>query len=586
MTESSPHDWRQRFADTAELLPGIICELNLDFRITYVNQAAYEMAGYTNADFEKGVFIGQLLHPDDAQRGSENLQRILKGERIGAQEYRIVGTDGRVKTFLTQTAPIHVEGKVWGLRSCLVDITETKNAEINRRRSEERFQRVFDLSPVGLALIDHQGNLLEVNQAFKTMLGRGAGVGLSDLVNLSAEHQTQLATGASVMFDAFFESGNERPALETAWLITPLPGPEPGGIALLAQVEDVTLRRQIERSRLAEAQAEADRNKSLVEELRKQVRGDAVCEGMVSRVPAMRKVFEALPLLAKVTTTVLVSGESGTGKELIAKALHRLSDRQNGPFVALNTSALPDNLLESELFGYKAGAFTDAKKDKPGRFALAEGGTLFLDEIGDISPAMQIRLLRVLQERVYEPLGSTTPVRADVRVVAATNRDLNDMVQAGEFRRDLYYRLNVLSLTLPPLRERLADVPLLVEHFVRQFNLGFGKNIQGVTESAMDALLAHDFPGNIRELENALEHAFVYCKQELIDVGHLPEALIKTDPRPNLPSLSSYKNFADLEKAYILTVLAETPNRSEAAKRLGLHRSTLHRKLQSLGLEE
>ncbi len=239
----------------------------------------------------------------------------------------------------------------------------------------------------------------------------------------------------------------------------------------------------------------------------------------------IQKVMDMISRVAFSSATVLITGESGTGKELVARAIHGHSRRRSKRFVAINCGALPDTLLESELFGYKAGAFTDAKRDKPGRFAIAEGGTILLDEIGDISPAMQARLLRVLQERVYEPLGSVEPVRADVRIIAATAKDLHRLVAEGKFREDLFYRIHVVRLELPALRERREDIPLLVDHFIARFNRIQGRDIAGVSEDVLAALMRHDFPGNVRELENVIEHAFVLCRGPLIERRHLPPHL-------------------------------------------------------------
>ena len=234
----------------------------------------------------------------------------------------------------------------------------------------------------------------------------------------------------------------------------------------------------------------------------------------------MRQIFELLPKIAESESAVLIEGASGTGKELFARALHNLSRRRSKKFVAINCGALPDNLLESELFGYKAGAFTDARRDKPGRFALANGGTIFLDEIGDISSAMQARLLRVLQERVYEPLGGVEPVKTDVRVIAATNKSLGKLVEQGRFREDLFYRIHVIRIELPSLRDRREDIPLLIDHFIARFNRLKGKDIAGVSDPVLARLMEHDFPGNVRELENIIEHAFVLCRRR----GHRAEA--------------------------------------------------------------
>ena len=281
---------------------------------------------------------------------------------------------------------------------------------------------------------------------------------------------------------------------------------------------------------------------------------------------------------------MLIRGESGTGKELVARAIHDLSPRRDKPYVAVNCGALPDSLLESELFGYKAGAFTDAQQDKPGRFAAAEGGTIFLDEIGDVSAAMQAKLLRVLQERVYEPLGSVEPQQADVRVIAATNQDLDQRVRDEAFRQDLYYRINVMQLRLPALRQRRSDLPLLVEHFVSKFNAIQGKGISGVSQRAMLVLMRHDYPGNVRELENAIEHAFVLCPGGLIDVHHLPPEL-HDGPSSEAAEKIGHVTLEEMEAMHIAeTLRRHGGNRDAAAKALGIHRATLFRKLKSLDI--
>jgi PAS domain S-box-containing protein len=272
---------------------------------------------------------------------------------------------------------------------------------------------------------------------------------------------------------------------------------------------------------------ESFRDLSVVEALRKELEGRQSFFDIISKNEEMQRLFGILEQVSEANTTVLLVGESGTGKELFAKAIHSLSPRKKGPMITINCGALPDTLLESELFGYKAGAFTDAKKDKPGRLAMAEGGTLFLDEIGDISPALQVRLLRVLQDRDYEPIGSTKPQKADVRIVAATNQDLEALVAEGVFRQDLFYRINVVKLVLPPLRERKDDIPLLAEHFIRKFNRLSGKDIQGFSPEVLPVLMSHDFPGNVRELENIIEYATVVCKDSIISIENLPDSLRK-----------------------------------------------------------
>ncbi len=330
---------------------------------------------------------------------------------------------------------------------------------------------------------------------------------------------------------------------------------------------------------------ETFRDISLVEKLRKKIEQQYTFEDIISRNRRMYELFNILPDVADSLSTVLIEGESGTGKELFARAIHNLSPRKDEPFVIVNCGALPDTLLESELFGYKAGAFTDAKRDKPGRFSLAEGGTIFLDEIGDISPALQVRLLRVLQEKTYEPLGAVKSERVDVRIIVATNHVLLDMVRQGKFRKDLYYRINVIRLELPPLRERKEDIPLLVDHFIKAFDSVQNKGIKGISDEALASLMAYNYPGNIRELENIIEHAFILCKSKMITSAHLPET-VRGPEAAGYPEGMEMKTLKDLEAAFLLNALKRNDwNRLKTARDLGVHKSTLYRKIRSLGIE-
>jgi PAS domain S-box-containing protein len=330
--------------------------------------------------------------------------------------------------------------------------------------------------------------------------------------------------------------------------------------------------------------AETFRDLSEVEALRRELEAKHRVGDLVSRSPIMQKIFEVLPAIAASPSTVLILGETGTGKELIARTIHSLSPRAGGPFVAVNCGALPDTLLESELFGYRAGAFTGADHDKPGRFALAGGGTLFLDEIGEVSPALQVRLLRVLQDQVYEPLGSTRSETADARIVVATNKDLAEQVRRGAFREDLYYRINVVSVELPPLRRRQEDIPLLVDQFIERFNHVQGKSVLGIAPEALALLMAHDWPGNIRELANVIERSFILCGDGVIDIPHLPGEIAARGGAGG--ASSGMRRARDLLDARAIRAALERNgfNRQAAAADLGIHKSTLFRKMKRLGI--
>ncbi|MCB2182445.1 MAG: sigma 54-interacting transcriptional regulator [Desulfobulbaceae bacterium] len=327
---------------------------------------------------------------------------------------------------------------------------------------------------------------------------------------------------------------------------------------------------------------ETFRDHSLVEELRRELKGRFQIGDMVSYSKAMQKIFNILHQVAESDSSVLIEGETGTGKELMSRAIHSLSLRKEEPFIAINCGALPDTLLESELFGYKAGAFTNAEKDKPGLFSAAGMGTILLDEIGDTSSAFQVRLLRVLEEKEYQPLGSVEKIKTNVRIIAATNHDLEEMVLKGEFRRDLFYRINIIRLHLPPLRERMEDIPLLVESFIKKMNRMKGRSVSSVGREAMTVLLAHDYPGNIRELENIIEHGFVLCSEAEIRLSHLPAYLIRTEPSKLPEHHSSMGESVQVtEEMKILEALKRNHyNRTAAAKELGIHKSTLFRKLK------
>jgi len=326
---------------------------------------------------------------------------------------------------------------------------------------------------------------------------------------------------------------------------------------------------------------ETFRDNSVVEELRRELSGSFRLGDMVSRSKLMQRIFALLPQIAESDSTVLIEGETGTGKEVLARAIHNLSLRKESPFIAINCGALPDTLLESELFGYKAGAFTNATADKPGYFHAASGGTILFDELGETSPAFQVKLLRVIEEKEYQPLGSVEKQKADVRIITATNRNLTLLVEQGSFRQDLFYRINIVRVQLPALRDRKEDIPLLIERFIAKMNRVRGKVITGIDDQGLELLMQHDYPGNIRELENIIEHAFVLCSQGQISVQHLP-AHLELRPTPVKKDCQSIQSAVESTEAEIIFAALKNNgfNRVAAAKELGIHKSTLFRKIK------
>ena len=330
-------------------------------------------------------------------------------------------------------------------------------------------------------------------------------------------------------------------------------------------------------------------------DLERELKGRYQFQNIVGKSPKMQEVYALLESLTATTTTVLITGDTGTGKELVAEALHYNSPGPVKPFIKVNCSALAENLLESELFGHVKGAFTGADKGKVGRFQLADGGTILLDEIGDLSPAIQLKLLRVLQEKTFEKVGDHTPITVNLRVIAVTNRNLRDRIRAGAFREDLYYRLKVVEIVLPPLRERREDIPLLVDHFCRHFNSAFHKQIVGISDAVLNLFMRYSWPGNIRELEHALEHAFVLCRHDRIEMTQLPREILEyaplsVEPRnASLPvaitSIEEGDNVGEVDA--IRRALRTTDgNKAKAARLLGIARQTLYRKLEHYGLTD
>ncbi len=333
---------------------------------------------------------------------------------------------------------------------------------------------------------------------------------------------------------------------------------------------------------------ETFRDLSAIEHLRKELSQKYSIEDIISKSPEMHKLFAIMPDIAESESTVLIQGPSGSGKELFAHAIHNLSPRQSKKLVIINCGTLPHQLFESELFGYVKGAFTDAKADKDGKLAQADGGTVFFDEIGELPLPTQVKLLRLLQQREYEPIGGTTPVKADIRVVAATNRDLKTLVAQGKFRDDLYFRLAVVKFKLPSLNVRREDIPYLVDHFIERFNARKGKRILSVSPAVMAILMQHDFEGNIRELENIIEYGFVVCRGSIIQEEHLPAEILSSADLSESQQAQNGNPITESisERSRLIAALKSADgNMTVAAETLGIHRTTLWRKLRRFGID-
>jgi PAS domain S-box-containing protein len=447
---------------------------------------------------------------------------------------------------------------------------ETNASNSGERPCDERFEAVLNSISDGVFAVDSEWRITCFNAAAERTLGvnRDDAVGRpchevfrSNICEEACALRYTMETGkpiANLLIHIRDTRGNRIPVTISTALLKDQRGRVIGGV-------------------------ESFRDLNVVRQLVRQVDGYSGGEEIITADPRIKKLLEVLPTIAQSDSTVLIEGESGTGKGLLARAIHRASARSDGRMVTISCGALPESLLESELFGYKAGAFTDAKRDKPGRVEIASGGTLFLDEIGDLPLPIQVKLLRLLQERMYEPLGEVRSRLADVRIVAATNRDLTRMVDEGSFRRDLYYRVNVIRLEMPPLRERPADIPLLADAFLRRLSMTREKLVEGLERAAMQRIMRYDYPGNVRELENILEHAFVLCGGTQIQDGDLPDWLLA---RETAKSASGAATLQELEARFLREVLARNRwNRQEASRELGIHKTTLHRKIRRLGIE-
>ncbi|MHB8810100.1 MAG: sigma 54-interacting transcriptional regulator, partial [Desulfobulbaceae bacterium] len=529
--------------------------------INSFNKAAAAITGYPREEV-LGRSCHELFATDRCGDKAGEETDGVPGPMLEKQIYLRVQGERRVPVSMSSVPMLDSTGNLLGTVQTFRDVTA---------RLQHRF--ILDSVTDGVFTVDHQLRITSFNRALEKMTGYTAaevlGRGCSEIFctelcgSENCPMARAIASGISPIMHNINLTGKDGRIIPVNLVTTALVDDEGKVIGGVETVRDLTEINEL-RQKLSQGGAEL---------------------GILTKSPKMQRILSVLPEFAKSDATILILGESGTGKELIAQAIHAQSNRSEHTFVAVNSGALPDTLLESELFGYKAGAFTDARKDKKGRFAAAEKGTLFLDEIGDISTAMQVKLLRVIQSKTYEPLGANTPVKTDVRIIAATNKNLAEMVGTGTFREDLYYRLNVVKIELPPLRERMEDIPLLVEHFIDKFNRQRDRHVQGITEEVLSLLIHHDYPGNIRELENIIEYAFILCHEGLILPQHLPEWL--TAGRVQSESVAGPLTLEEMERKAIIESLRRNDYRKmRTCRELGISKDTLRRKIAAYNITD
>ena len=604
--------------DVISNVPGVVWETQIDpvsqqHAMTYVSPQAEKMLGYATEEWlAQPDFCLQLVHAADKERVIRELQEILSERKQGVLEFRWIGKGDRTVWVKAQLAAITDEsGKIIGSRGVTVDVTEQQLAKDERRQivedtrarthqaierlraSEERFRNMADTAPVMIWIVDTEGSCTYVNQRWLDYTGRTfeeeLGSGWTQSIHPDDYERCMETYVNTVNTRRPFEMEYRvrRYDGEYRWIFDKgVPRFSTTGTFLgyIGSCIDITERKQGEVA-LQTAHDELHQLKTQLEaenvSLQQELQLDEKFGEIIGQSDAIKYVIFKINQVAPTDSTVLITGETGTGKELAARAIHDASPRKERPLIKVNCGALTPTLIESELFGHEKGAFTGAVGKKLGRFELANGGTIFLDEIGELPPELQVKLLRVIQENEFERLGGGKTIKVDVRIIAATNRNLKAEVEQGTFREDLWYRLNVYPITMPPLRQHKEDLTLLVEHFVNTYARKFGKTISSVSPRTMQTLQAHSWPGNIRELANVIERAVIHTQGNVLKVPDRFEPITHESALP--------RTLEEVEREYIIRTLEDTGWRIEgkygAAKILGLNPSTLRTRMLKLGIQ-
>jgi PAS domain S-box-containing protein len=547
-----------------------VLTVDLEHRVTSYNEAAISITGYRLEEVI-GKRCREVFRNNLCQGDCRFNQAFKKGEAFLNFDLEIMDREGNAILIHKTVTPLRDrQGNLVGAVESFQDVSLLWDLHGKIRYQTERFRQILDSMALGVITFTRSGHILSFNTGAERMTGyrREEVIGKpcreilrSNLCQVDCGLERILKTGEPLSeIDGEIQSKDET-VIPVKIAFTLLEDDEGKTLGAVGIFED----------------------RSLIRHLEKKAYQRFTCGDIISQDPRMLRIFELLPIVAAREVTVLIQGPTGCGKDLVAKVIHEQSHRK-GPFIKVNCAAIPENLLESELFGYVRGAFTGAQHNKPGLFQLADRGTIFLDEIGDLPLALQAKLLRVLEDKEFYPLGGKKTVKVDVRILAATNQDLEDMIRERKFREDLFYRLNVIRLELPPLKERVEDIPLLITHFLRQSNLERGKKIQRFAPPALGLLLEYPYPGNIRELENIIEHACLICQEEVIQAEHLPLYVqARTRRRESIP-LPSFDLPHDEAALIRETLSTQHWNRQATAQILQMDRTTLWRKMKRYNL--
>ena len=548
--------------------------LSLERNIISLNQSAEVITGFKASEVVGQNCTDRLLGP--LCGGScTYLDAVENGRKSGSVDIEVTGQDNETRNITRIVSPVYgSDNRPSGCVEIFQDHSALKDLMERVRHDDRRLKLILDNLDIGVLTVDRGGHIAFFNNTAETIAGFSRG----DVLGKSC--RTVLGDSSSpgmLLFNETIVDGQARSSSEGELKTR-------DGQTIPVRANFMALKN--EDGRIVGGLATIT-DLSLKYQFNSEIKGRYTFYDMVGKDPAIQKIFEIIPVVAASDATILIEGPTGTGKDVLTKVIHNASSRAKKPLVKVNCAALPDNLLESEMFGYVKGAFTGADKDKPGRFQDADRGTIFLDEIGDLPLSLQAKLLRVLEDKEFYPLGSRKTTKVDVRIISATNQNLGQLVREKRFREDLFYRLNVMRLELPPLMERRGDIPLLISHILKRLRVTRESRAENFSNDAMDVLLNYDFPGNVRELENIIEHALIVCQGDIIGRHHLPLAL-QRGPAPSLPVDETARPVDAVgisEKNMIMDMLQKYSwNKGKTAAALNINRTTLWRKLKKYNI--